>query len=118
MSVIGERRQFGRRNTHLQGWITIPGRPKVPCLVTNLSQAGAFLELTAHSWLPFDFELYIELLHRRYRCETRHKGPTGVGVSFILDVKPSPDKQFRRVTEPDQWTGGSSSSAPRSSRPR
>ena len=48
-----ERRQFGRRQTYLRAWISVPGRPKLPCIVQNLSVGGALLEIKAPTWLPF-----------------------------------------------------------------
>ena len=32
-----ERRQFGRRHTYLHGWVSVPGRPRLPCIVSDVS---------------------------------------------------------------------------------
>ncbi len=55
-----ERRQFGRRQVVLHGWVRVSGRSRLPCVITDLSVGGARLEMEVPSGLPFDFILVIE----------------------------------------------------------
>lgn len=100
-----ERRQFGRRKTCIHGWVAVDGRVKLPCLVRNVSKGGALLEFDVPKNLPFTFKLVIDSKGFEARCETRHKGPTWMGVEFV---------QVERIVEPieawsmedeDRWAG-------------
>lgn len=100
-----ERREFGRRNTCLHGWLAIEGRPKIACLVRNVSEGGALLECEVPKALPYRFHLIIDCKGFQAWCETRHQTDTWVGVRFV---------RFDRVEEPiakwspeleDAWAG-------------
>ena len=82
-----DRRQFGRRQTSLHGWISVPGRPKLACHVKDLSIGGALLGLQAPSWLPFNFVLTIEATRFVSWCEVRHHKHDAVGVRFMSAVE-------------------------------
>ena len=100
-----ERRQFGRRTTHIHGWVAIEGRQKIPCLVRNVSEGGALLEFEVPKNMPFMFKLVIDSKGFEAMCEMRHQGPTWMGVQFV---------NFERIVEPiaewsaeleDRWAG-------------
>ena len=78
----GNRRQFGRRQSNVHGWIKAPGRPAMPCVVRNLSEKGALLECEAPRLLPFRFELVMASSGVHYACEVRHCLDRAVGVTF------------------------------------
>lgn len=82
MQNSAERRQSGRRSTRRHAWIAVPGRPRLSCLVINISTTGACLELRAPPWLPADFHLYIDGEAGAHLCEVRHVGAHGIGVNF------------------------------------
>jgi hypothetical protein len=82
----GDQRQFGRRQTHMHAWISVPGRPKRACIVCNLSQAGALLIFAdVPLGLPYCFKLEIEPIGFETACEIRHQRGTrrDVGVEFV-----------------------------------
>lgn len=100
-----ERRQFGRRETRLHGWIMIEGRPRMAVVVRNVSEGGALLECQVPRSLPFHFSLVIECKGFQALCEVRHKTEQQMGVQFV---------RFDRVVEPiakwcpeleDAWAG-------------
>lgn len=100
-----ERRQFGRRKTCMHGWVVMDVRPKLPCLVRNVSAGGALLELEVPKNMPFRFKLIIDSKGFEALCEMRHTGPGWMGVQFV---------NFERVVEPiaewsveleDRWAG-------------
>lgn len=113
MSKIGsgaERRQFGRRQTNLHGWITVPGRPRLACTIFDISVGGALIGLRKPSWLPYNFQLTIEATKFVSWCEVRHQRADAVGVRFLnaaeaaaLDTRNS--SVNRSVTDTDTWTG-------------
>lgn len=100
-----ERRQFGRRQTCLHGWVIVEGRPRIACLVRNVSEGGALLECNAPKSMPFRFSLLIECKGFQAWCEIRHQTDNWIGVRFV---------RFDKVVEPialwsplveDQWAG-------------
>jgi hypothetical protein len=100
-----ERRQFGRRNTAIHGWIMIEGRPKLPTLVRNVSDGGALLEGDVPAWLPFRFQLVIECKGFSAWCEVRHSKERWIGVRFVrVDAEPVPIASWAPHVE-DTWTG-------------
>lgn len=82
-SERAERRQFGRRRTHNHGWVKLPGRPAVPCVIRNVSDGGALLVFDRSETLPFAFLLTIEGEDKTYGCEVRHHYGERVGVAFV-----------------------------------
>lgn len=84
-----ERRGFGRRRTHLHAFVHAVGRSPIPCLVRNISNQGALLELEHPERLPSYFTLRIEADGFRAECEIRHKTAHGAGVFFCsINVEP------------------------------
>lgn len=105
-----DRRQFGRRQTNLHAWISVPGRPRLPCLVKDISVGGALLEFDKPSWLPFTFQLTIEATRFTTWCEIRHQGPSQVGVRFMqsvaaANVDPRSTTEGRSLNDTDAWSG-------------
>ena len=78
-----DRRQFGRRHTHVIGRIKLPGRAALSCIVRNMSDGGALLVFDRPEILPFGFLLTIEGEHKTYGCEVRHHFGERVGVAFV-----------------------------------
>jgi hypothetical protein len=100
-----ERRHFGRRNTAIHGWIIVPGRPRVPCLVRNVSEGGALLECTPPGWLPYYFTLQIDCKGFTAFCEVRHTKETWIGVRFDrVTAQVEPIASWSPLVE-DSWAG-------------
>lgn len=90
-----DRRQFGRRQSTLHGWLIVEGRPRIPCIVRNVSDGGALVECPVPKNLPFRFHVEIEAKDFRALCEPRHQRDNWVGVRFI---------QIECTSAPiDQW---------------
>lgn len=81
-----DRRNFGRRKTNLHGWIEVQGRPRLRCLVKDISIGGALLALDTPQWLPYNFRLLIEATRFASWCEVRHQAPGAMGVRFLSAV--------------------------------
>lgn len=63
--------------------IKMPGRPPLPCVVQDFSQAGALLRCDVPRSLPYHFQLMIEATKTLLACEARHCDATTIGVTFI-----------------------------------
>lgn len=113
-----DRRQFGRRKTNLSGWLIVPGRPRLPCTVLDLSVGGALIGLRGKTWLPYTFQLYIEASRFSTWCEVRHQRENAVGVRFLSAVEAAAldqrgAQEGRSMNECDAWSGTLDKSANR-----
>jgi hypothetical protein len=77
-----EARQFGRRQTCWHAVISAPGRSSIACIVRNISEDGALLEVAQASWLPSRFRVIIEANKFEADCEIVHRTDNAVGVRF------------------------------------
>lgn len=100
-----ERRQFGRRKTCLHAWISIEGRPRIACLVRNVSEGGALLECEVPKGLPFRFRLIIDCKGFEAWCEQRHGGETWIGVQFVRVEKVEAPISHWSIEMEDAWAG-------------
>ena len=78
-----ERRQFGRRPTFQHGWVKIPGRPPITCVLRNMSEGGALLMFEQPQCLPYAFIMEVDGTGLTYGCEVRHHYGVKVGVEFV-----------------------------------
>ena len=102
---IVERREFGRRKTSLHGWVVVEGRPKIACLVRNVSEGGALLECQVPKALPFRFVLVIDSRGFQALCEVRHQTEAWMGVRFVnVDRIAEPIAKWSPELE-DAWAG-------------
>ncbi len=100
-----ERRQFGRRESSLHGWIVAEGRPRIACVVRNVSDGGALLELPVPKGLPFHFSLVIDCKGFQALCEVRHQSDQRMGIQFVrFDKMIEPIAKWCPVVE-DAWSG-------------
>jgi methyl-accepting chemotaxis protein len=79
-----ERRQFGRRQTYQHGIISLRGRPPLRCVMRDVSDGGAMLEVGQPEWVPARFRLVIEATGLECDCEVVHRTGAGVGVRFLV----------------------------------
>ena len=105
-----DRRQFGRRQTNLHGWISVQGRPRLPCVVKDISIGGALLALETPSWLPYNFQLTIDATRFVSWCEVRHCRDNSIGVRFLAAVDavaldPRNAGDSRSMSDKDAWAG-------------
>lgn len=81
-----ERRQFGRRQTYVHARIHPRGRPSLPCIMRDVSEGGALLQVAHPQWLPKRFRLIIEADGTETDCEVVHRTEDAVGVRFLAPV--------------------------------
>lgn len=80
-----ERRQFGRRWSHVHGWISIEGRPRIACVIKDFSESGARLDIADPSVVLNWFRLEIDVIGFAVNCQVRHHAAHSVGVRFVAD---------------------------------
>jgi hypothetical protein len=102
---MSERRQFGRRNTCLHGWVIREGRPKIACLVRNVSEGGALLEFQVPKGMPFRFTLAIGSKGFQAECEARHQTENWMGVRFVKVEKIAQPISMWAPEAEDAWAG-------------
>ena len=82
--MITEKRREVRKRTFLKGRILFnKGAASMDCLVRDLSEGGARLELSATSTLPDVFDLYIPQREETLRAGLRWRRENAVGVFFV-----------------------------------
>jgi PilZ domain len=67
------------------------GLMSAPCLVRDISDTGARLELGGDLALPDRFDLYIEKKQKTYRSIVKRRNGRDIGVAFEDVVQPSAD---------------------------
>lgn len=90
-SLRTEKRAFGRRKTALTAWARIPGRPPVPCRVTDISEGGAQLAFHVKTDLPQRFNLEIDAGPMAHLCELRRMDGAEAGVEFLTVARDEKD---------------------------
>lgn len=97
---LADRRAFGRKATYQHAAVVIAGRPPVRCVVSELSEGGAFLEFGGAVTLPARFQLRWEGRNQIANCEVRHAESTGVGVQFTCAVGPQIAREAKDASRP------------------
>ena len=107
MSQKQERRQFGRRQTNIFGWVIVPGRSPLCCRVTNISPRGAHLEMEKPLWLPYQFKLVFANDQSEQLCEIKHLYAGGLGVMFCEQPAAAPPVPPPKLAAGDAatWVG-------------
>ncbi|MFN0218877.1 MAG: PilZ domain-containing protein [Hyphomicrobium sp.] len=83
-----DRRAFGRKATFQHAVVLIAGRSPVRCIVSDLSEGGAFLDFGGAVTLPARIQVRWEGQRAIANCEVRHAEATGIGVQFTCPVGP------------------------------
>lgn len=78
-----ERRAFGRKRTHIHAIVYTRGFRPIRCVVADISQGGAKLELAEAFRLPPNFRLVWEGSGMESMCEVRHQSEATVGAMFL-----------------------------------
>lgn len=81
--VMHERREFGRRRATVAAKIRLAGQTVLDCIVLNVSEGGALLDLNAEVNLPPRFMLCIGD-GVPLACVTRHRNGARLGVEFVV----------------------------------
>lgn len=77
-----ERRRFPRTKVFKGAKINLVGRATVSCVVRNLSNHGACLQLPSTADLPVQFDLSFDTGLPQRKCRVAWQTLTNLGVSF------------------------------------
>lgn len=79
-----DERDYGRRRVLRGGTIAFSGRQvTLPCVVRDISDGGARLQLEHPLHVPDTFELIVELDGLEIACATMWRGARDIGVAFV-----------------------------------
>ncbi len=62
--------------------IAARGRPPIHCVMRDVSEQGALLEVAHPEWLPTRFHLIVDAFGIKSDCEVVRRTETAVGVRF------------------------------------
>jgi hypothetical protein len=84
-----ELRKYKRREVHYPVWIVVgPGQPPHPCMLLNVSQGGAKIEIDEQLEPPEQFTLLLaETSPARRACRLVWRNGTNMGVEFLQPLK-------------------------------
>lgn len=85
--MTDEKRSTSRQRVLKAGSIEFGGGA-VDCIVRNLSESGAALDIASPVGIPNDVVLFIPADHRRYPCVVAWRKEKRIGVRFL---KAGPD---------------------------
>lgn len=88
-----ERRRFQRTIVFKAATLILASRTTVRCIVRDLSNHGARLQLHCTANLPIEFDLTFDTGRTLRKCRVAWQTPTNVGVSF---ERPSAAKSIER----------------------
>lgn len=78
-----ERRKTPRKRTFKGGSITFGLAPAIGCVIRNLSDAGASVEVESPVEIPDDFSLLIKPEAIKRNCRVEWRSAKRIGVQFI-----------------------------------
>jgi hypothetical protein len=94
--MTSEKRQETRKRTFLKGRILFnKGASSMDCLVRDLSEAGARLELSETTTLPEVFDLFIPQKDATIRSTLRWRRDGAIGVAFVDAQRPAAPEPAR-----------------------
>lgn len=79
-ALLLERRMAPRRNTHVEAVIAF-GRARLPCIIRNVSDTGAKLEVARVAGIPDIFVLHVAG-HRPQTCRVAWRALKEMGVEY------------------------------------
>lgn len=86
-----EQRTSSRVRTVLKAEIRYnDGLMRTPCLVRDISDHGARIELAGEIALPDSFDLYIDKRHQTRRAVVKRRNGLEIGVAFEEKAAPAP----------------------------
>ena len=78
---MGEKRGAPRRRVLKSAFIVLSDKaPKLPCVVKNISDTGAAIEVSSTIGIPHGFELIVDGV--RHKCQAQWRTQTKIGVKF------------------------------------
>ncbi|MEQ1697411.1 MAG: PilZ domain-containing protein [Hyphomicrobiaceae bacterium] len=82
MDYASDQRKYGRRAVAMRATIEVLGRSHISCIIHNLSDGGALIELIDKAVLPRSFGLRLHNSNATIDCELTHRTGTAFGVAF------------------------------------
>lgn len=95
--LASERRRFRRIKGFWRAKVSFPGRSPIDCVVRNVSEGGALVELSVAVSAATKLRLYVEAHDVDVECVVRHVSGCYVGVEFVgYSERQRPNLDFGR----------------------
>ncbi|WP_232628826.1 PilZ domain-containing protein [Methylobacterium sp. Leaf118] len=95
--MTSDQRQDIRKRTFLKGLILFnKGASSMDCLIRDMSETGARIELSETSTLPEVFDLYIPQKDETFRSALRWRRDGAVGIAFVDQRKPAAEPEVKQ----------------------
>ena len=79
--AVENKRVAARKRVLKTGYIIISDKaPKIECTIRNISETGAFLQVSTTFGIPTNFEIIIEGIRRH--CRSVWRTDTKIGIAF------------------------------------
>ena len=80
---MNEKRHTARHRALKGGSITFSGGAKIDCVIRNLSETGAALEVESPIGIPDDFTLCVNQEETKWNCHVAWRSAKKIGVRFL-----------------------------------
>jgi hypothetical protein len=80
---MNEKRQTARHRALKGGSISFSGGAKIDCVIRNLSETGAALEVESPIGIPDDFMLFVNQEETKWSCHVAWRSAKKIGVRFL-----------------------------------
>jgi hypothetical protein len=83
MTAAAESRHAPRLRTFKGGLITFGAAPTIDCLIRNMSETGAAIEVESQVGIPVEFTLVIKPEFVKRNCRVAWRSDSRIGVQFV-----------------------------------
>ena len=80
---MSEKRQTARRRALKGGAIAFSGGARIDCVIRNLSETGAALEVESPIGIPDNFMLFVNQEETKWSCHVAWRSAKKIGVRFL-----------------------------------
>jgi hypothetical protein len=80
---MGEKRQVQRQRALKGGSIGFGGGARIDCVIRNLSETGAALDVQSPIGIPDDFTLFVNQEETKRSCHVAWRSTNRIGVRFL-----------------------------------
>ena len=80
---MNEKRHVARHRALKGGSIAFGGGARIDCVIRNLSETGAALEVESPIGIPDDFMLFVNQEETKWSCHVAWRSAKKIGVRFL-----------------------------------
>jgi len=80
---MNEKRQVARHRALKGGSIAFSGGARIDCVIRNLSETGAALQVESPLGIPNQFTLFVNQEESKWSCHVAWRSANKIGVRFL-----------------------------------